>query len=195
MSWLQRRRSEFFYKKAKKEKYRARSAYKLLEAQKKFHLIKRGDYVLDLGAAPGSWSQVALDFVGRTGHVIAVDITPIVPLKGPFEFIHGDFTSKSIQTKLSGKKFNVILCDAAPEFSGVKELDFGRTLDLNKKTISLAEKFLIKNGNLFFKSFQKPELRALISELKKKFKFVKIFKPTASLKRSPEVYVVCKNFS
>jgi len=158
-------------------------------------LIKQGDLVLDLGAAPGSWSQVALKIVGEKGHVIAVDLLPVAPLNGNFEFIQADFTSKTFHQKLRGKKFDVILCDAAPEFSGIKELDFGRTLELNKKTINIAEKFLATGGNLIFKSFQKPELSELILKLKKKFKLVKLFKPKSSLKRSPEIYVVCKNFS
>lgn len=195
MHWLQRRRAEFFYRRAKEQKYRARSAYKLLEIQRKFRIIKRGDSVLDLGAAPGSWCQVALQIVGKSGRVLAVDILPVASLEGVFEFIQADFTSKSFQSKLKGKKFDVILSDAAPEFSGVKELDFGRTLELNKSTISLAKKFLKENGNLLFKSFQKPELRALLSELKKFFKFVKLFKPSASLKSSPEIYIICKKFT
>lgn len=196
MSWIRKRKSEFFYRKAKQEKYRARSAYKLIELNKKFKLIKRGDIVIDLGAAPGSWSQVALNIVGKTGFVLAVDVLPILPLKGQFHFLQADITKNSTIEKIKkilNKKANVIISDAAPEFSGIKSKDIGLTLQLNKAVLKIANKLLKQKGNFVFKSFQSQELNKLISEVKKSFETVKITKPKASLKKSSEIYIIAKN--
>ena len=119
----QKKKAEYFYRKAKEEKYRARSAYKLLEINEKFKLIKERDIVVDLGAAPGSWSQVALELVGETGYVVAVDILTVPSLSGPFKFVRADLTKTSAKNKILNalpNSANVVISDVAPEFSGIK---------------------------------------------------------------------------
>jgi len=195
--WLTKRKAETFYKKAKQEKYRARSAYKLIEINKKYKLIKPGNVVVDCGAAPGSWSQVALEIVGEDGFVLAIDILPVAPLKGSFDFLQADLTKPSIIEKIRKNlpwKADVVISDAAPEFSGIRERDVGLTLQLNKTIFKIAKEILKKDGNFVCKSFQGPELKDFISEVKKDFKTVKTTKPSASLKKSAEVYVIAKNF-
>jgi len=191
--WHKERKQEFFYKKAKREQYRARSAYKLLEIQENFHLMRQGDAVLDLGASPGSWSQVALEAVGETGFVLGVDILQIAPLPDKnFEFLQADFTKESFfeKIKLIREKFDVVISDAAPEFSGIRSLDVGRTAGLNETALQIAKKLLKKGGKFVCKSFQSGELQDFVKEIKKCFKVVKLVKPKASQKESPEIYVV-----
>lgn len=192
----QQKKKDFFYKKAKKEKYRARSAYKLIELNKKYRLIKQGDFVIDIGASPGSWSQVALELVGRDGFVLAVDILPMVPLDGSFGFLRADISKPNILDKIK-KNFpgnaDVIISDAAPEFSGIRSRDVGLTLRLNQDILKISKEILKPRGILVFKTFQNSELSELVSEIKTIFKTTKIVKPKASLRKSPEIYVVAKN--
>lgn len=190
------RQKDFFYKKAKSEKYRARSAYKLIELNKKYKLIRRGDTVIDCGAVPGSWSQVALEIVGQDGYVLAIDILPMVPLKGQFDFLQANITKKSVIEKIKKVlpwKANIIISDAAPELSGIKEKDVGLTIKLNKNVLEIAKEFLKPRGNFVCKSFQGPGFQEFVSQLKKYFKIVKVAKPQASLKKSPEVFIIAKN--
>ncbi|MBD3263234.1 23S rRNA (uridine(2552)-2'-O)-methyltransferase [Candidatus Woesearchaeota archaeon] len=190
------KKKEFFYRKAKKEKYRARSAYKLIELNKKYKLIKPGDIVLDCGAAPGSWSQVALDIVDKTGFVLAVDVLPVAPLQGPFKFLLADLNKKTTINKIKKslpRKADIVMSDAAPEFSGIKERDAGLTLQLNKKILNITKEILKPKGNFICKSFQSSELNGFIDEVKQIFKLVKKSKPRASIKKSPEIYIIAKN--
>ena len=194
--WLKKRKKEFFYKRAKSEEYRARSAYKLIELQEKFHLVKKGDVVLDLGAAPGSWSQVALEFAGKSGKVIGVDILPIAPIAGNFVFIQGDLTRPEVIEKIKAvtKKIDVVISDAAPEFSGIKTIDIGAAAYLNSASLEIARKVLKEGGNFVCKSFQGSEFQDFLKEAKKVFSDVKTVKPAASEKKSPEIYVIGLKF-
>ena len=194
--WLEKRKKEFFYKKAKTEEYRARSAYKLIELQEKFHLIKKGDTVLDLGAAPGSWSQVALEFAGKNGKVIGVDILPIAPLAENFVFIQGDLMKPETAKKINAiaEKVDVVISDAAPEFSGIKALDIGKASDMNFAILDLAKQVLKIGGNFVCKSFQSSEFQDFLKEVRKAFSDVKTIKPAASEKKSPEIYVIGLKF-
>ncbi|MEM2874096.1 MAG: RlmE family RNA methyltransferase [Candidatus Nanoarchaeia archaeon] len=196
-NFLQKRKSEFFYRKAKAEKYRARSAYKLLELQKKFHIIKPGDVVVDLGAAPGSWSQVALQFAGKNGIVIGVDIKPVIRLKGNYVFVLGDVFKESTIEKLSQvmpKLANVVLSDMAPEFSGIRTKDIGMAMQLSFRALEIAKKFLKEGGIFVVKTFRGPDYADFISNVKENFKIVKEVKPSASLKKSAEIYIVALQF-
>lgn len=190
--FVKRRKREYFYRLAKEEKYRARSAYKLLELQKKFHLIKEGNIVLDLGATPGSWSQVALGFAGNRGLVLAVDILPMAPLPGNFVFVMGDIFKESTFGKIKEKiaQANVVLSDAAPEFSGIRTMDIGRAMALNEQALEIAGKILKKGGNFACKAFSGTEFQSLVNSAKKIFAEVKTVKPAASLKGSAEMYIV-----
>ncbi|MEM4248037.1 MAG: RlmE family RNA methyltransferase [Candidatus Nanoarchaeia archaeon] len=191
--WHKTRKKEFFYKKAKEEKYRARSAYKLLELQKKFRLIESGDIVVDCGAAPGSWSQVALQFVGANGRVLAIDILPMAELSGNFTFLRADLTKESTLDKIRTilqRPADLVMSDAAPEFSGIRAMDIGRAMDLNKIILELARKILKKGGSFVCKAFQGKDFQDFVKEVKKYFSNVHLEKPKASLKESAEIYIV-----
>lgn len=179
-----------YWRRAKKEGYRARSAYKLLELSKKYNLIKKGDRVLDIGAAPGSWIQVCLKLV-EEGRVYGIDITPIRGLDA--ETITADIMKEDILDKIDGK-FDVVISDIAPNTTGIKEIDSGRSEELSERAFWIAENVLVKNGNFLCKVFQSEENNELLTKIKKRFDFVKMSKPTASKKRSKEIYIIAKYF-
>lgn len=191
--FVKQRKREFFYRMAKAEKYRARSAYKLIELQKKFHLIKKGDIVVDLGAAPGSWSQVALEFVGNTGKVIGVDIITVVGLEGNYEFVLGDIFKEGTLEKLKQalpREADIVISDVAPGFSGIKTKDIGFSMLLAHRALEMAKKILKPNGTFVSKAFRGTDYNKFIAEVKKNFKIVREVKPQASQKESAEIYVV-----
>ncbi|ADP77274.1 23S rRNA Um-2552 2'-O-methyltransferase [Methanothermus fervidus DSM 2088] len=196
--WWRQRKKDYYYRLAKKEKYYSRAAYKLIQLNKKFKLIRRGNVVLDLGAAPGGWSQVAIKLVGSKGKVVAVDIKKMKPLKYEnFSFIQGDFTDPKIQKKIkeiTEGGVDVIISDASPSLSGIKDLDHIRSIELCKSVINIAKNVLKRGGNLVVKVFQGPEFKNLLDELKNEFKYVKASKPPSSEKSSAEIYVVAKYF-
>jgi len=194
--FVKQRKKEFFYKRAKEEKYRARSAYKLLELQKKFHLIHQGSIVVDCGAAPGSWSQVALEFVGR-GQVLAIDILPMASLPGNFTFLWADLTKESAVDKIKAvlqKPADLIMSDASPEFSGVRTMDIGSAMNLNYAILEIAKKILKQNGSFVCKAFQCSDFPDFVKDVKGYFADVHIVKPKASLKESAEMYIVALGF-
>jgi 23S rRNA (uridine2552-2'-O)-methyltransferase len=191
--WLVQRKKEQYYQKAKAEKYRARSAYKLVELQKRFQLIKAGNIVVDLGAAPGSWSQVALEFIGTTGKVIGVDIKTVIGLKDNYEFVRGDIFQESILEKIKKalpRAADVVIADAAPEFSGVRTRDIGIAMLLSFRSLQIAKDVLRPNGKFVSKAFRGADYDKFVAEVKKNFEVVKEFKPKASLSESSEIYVI-----
>jgi len=196
--WYLERRKDYYYRSAKKHKYRSRASYKLLQLDNRFHIIAEGDKVVDLGAAPGGWSQVALEKVGDSGLVIAVDTKPIKPFPvDNFHTIKGDFTDEKVQGKIGellGGKADVIISDASHSLSGIKDIDQLRSLELVKSVIKIAGRFLKKDGNLLVKVFQGPGFSELLKKLKRSFRRVKSTKPASSRKGSPEMYIVCRGF-
>jgi 23S rRNA (uridine2552-2'-O)-methyltransferase len=193
MEWHLKRKGEFFYRRAKAEKYRARSAYKLLELQKKFRLIKSGNVVVDLGAAPGSWSQVALKFVGTNGRVIGVDVKKVLGLGKNYDFVLGDISRESTLEKLKQKlkrKADLVLSDVAPEFSGIRSRDVGVAMQFSFRALELTKEILKEGGSFVTKAFRGVDYNDFIANVKKSFAVVKEVKPSASLKESAEVYVV-----
>lgn len=191
--FVKQRKKEFFYKQAKSEKYRARSAYKLLEIQKKFRLIKSGNVVVDLGAAPGSWSQVALQFVGANGKVIGVDIKPVLSLKGNYETVLGDIFKDSTLEKIKqvlSRDADVVISDVAPEFSGIRTRDIGIAMLLSFRALQIAKEVLKEGGNFVSKAFRGSDYEKFVSEVRKNFAIVKEFKPKASLQESAEMYII-----
>lgn len=190
--YVEKRKSDVFYNKAKSENYRARSAYKLIELQEKFHFIKKGNVVVDCGAAPGSWSQVALEFVGAGGLVIGIDLLPVASISENFKFIQGDLMKEATINKVKeiAPATDVVISDAAPEFSGIKALDIGKSADLNFAVLEFAKETLKKGGNFACKSFQGPDFQKFLKEVKKNFEKVYTVKPEASQKSSAEMYVV-----
>ncbi len=195
-SWLARNRNDYFTKLAKKQDYRSRAVYKLLEIINKKHFIKLGDYVLDLGAYPGSWSQLAAKYVGPNGKVIANDITPIKAIS-KVEFIVGDFREQVIYDKITAtiypKKFDVILSDMAPNMSGHLTVDIPKSLYLAELALEIAINNLKPNGYFYIKLFQGSGFDVYVKRCKEQFSNTNIIKPKASRLGNKEVYLFAKS--
>ena len=191
--WMNEHLKDEFVKKAQKEGYRSRAAYKLLEIIDKDQIIKTGFKVLDLGAAPGGWSQVAIKIVGKTGQVIATDILPVESIAN-VEFLQGDFTEEIIYNKLlsltNKQKINVVLSDMAPNMSGQISIDQPKSMYLAELALDMATKVLSHNGHFVVKIFQGDGFDGFIQNSRKNFKKVIIRKPKASRPRSKEVYLI-----
>ncbi len=195
--WLKAHHNDFYVKKARQQGYLSRAAYKLLELQEKDHLLRSGMTVLDLGAAPGGWSQVAVELVGQTGKVIALDILPMTPLVG-VDFIQGDFTELSVLQRLQQRVFELtnkqtvdaVISDMAPNLSGQMTIDQPRSLMLVDLALDCALQFLRVGGCFVAKVFQGSGVDAWIKQVRQHFQQVKIRKPTASRAQSREIYVV-----
>lgn len=196
--WNKERKNEEYYKKAKKQDYRSRASFKLLQLNRKYKIIKKGDSVVDLGAAPGGWSQVALEAVGEDGLVIAVDLNRMKSFpEENFWGIKGDFTHEEtldeIKRTLQGKA-QVIISDAAPQLSGIKDLDQLRSIDLARTVLQISDDILKYKGNIIMKVFQGEGYPELLKDAKQKFQTVRTTKPPSSRKKSGEMYVVGRGF-
>lgn len=192
--WQVEKKKDPYYKRAKNQDYRSRASFKLLQLNKKYKIVKNGNKVLDLGAAPGGWSQIALERVGEEGLVVGVDLQKIKPFpEENFQFIRGDFTKKEIQEKiletLDGKA-NAIISDASPSLSGIKDVDHLRSIDLAENVMEIADKILKEKGNLLIKVFQGEEFKNLLDKMRKRFKILKTTKPSSSRKKSSEMYII-----
>ena len=191
--WMHEHLSDEFVKKAQKEGYRSRAVYKLLEIIEKNSIIKNGDKVLDLGAAPGGWSQVAAKFVGSRGKVIASDILPIDEIDG-VDFLQGDFTEQAVYDDLlvmtDGTKIDVVLSDMAPNMSGQLSVDQPKSIYLAELAIDMAIKSLKPNGSFIVKVFQGDGFDTFVQNARKTFQKVSVIKPKASRPRSKEVYLL-----
>jgi len=191
--WMHEHLSDEFVKKAQKEGYRSRAVYKLLEIVEKKAIIRNGDKVLDLGAAPGGWSQVAAKLVGSQGKVIASDILPIELIDG-VDFLQGDFTEQSVYDDLlvmtDGAKVDVVLSDMAPNMSGQLSVDQPKSMYLAELAIEMAIKTLNPGGSFVVKVFQGDGFDVFVQNAKKAFKKVSVIKPKASRPRSKEVYLL-----
>ncbi|MEW6221716.1 MAG: RlmE family RNA methyltransferase [Candidatus Hadarchaeota archaeon] len=199
MGRREERKGEFYYRRAKREGLRSRAAYKLAELDKSYHLFKRGDVVVDLGAAPGGWLQVAGDRVGESGFVLGVDIQPIekLPQKNIL-FISADITLDStleLLKKNLPRKADVVLSDVSPGISGVWDVDHVRSVELARKALKVAEMLLAPGGKFLVKVFQGGLFAEFLTETKRKFEFVKVSKPPASRKGSAETYIVGIGFT
>ena len=192
-------KTDRFYKAAKEAGYRSRSAFKLLQISKKFKLIKPGDVVVDLGAAPGGWSQVAHELVGDRGVVISVDLQPIAKIEGVM-MIKSDITNeeetvKAIKEALIAKgraTVDVVISDAAPQLSGNRDYDQFRSFELSSAALNIAVKLLKNHGNFVVKIFQGEYYTQFYKSVKEKFRDTRAYSPAATRKRSAEVYVVGK---
>lgn len=183
---------------AKKNNYRSRSAFKLLEIINKFHIMKKGDNVLDLGAAPGGWTQVARKIVGEKGIVVALDTKEISPFKSDnIKIITADInTSKVVKSIASAyqRKFDVVLSDISPSIMGVWEIDLSKQVAFFWRIIELVEEMLKPQGNLLVKQFYGEDLKTVITSIQTKFNKIRIVKPQASKPRSREVYLLAMGF-
>lgn len=197
-AWVNERKREYYYRKAKAEKFRSRASYKLLQAVRKYHFIKPGCVVVDLGAAPGGWTQVARQLVEDSGFVLAVDLKPIAPVDSPNVLtIIGDIsdpkTTKDILEFLPSS-VDVVVSDVSPNVSGVWELDHARQIDLANQSMRIATQILRPGGNFFVKVFQGSTTNRFVYEARQHFSFVKLVKPKASRLKSAELYFLGMGF-
>jgi len=197
-AWIQDRKRDYYYKKAKQEMYRSRATYKLFQAIRKYEFIKHGDVVIDLGAAPGGWIQAARKTVGTKGFVLALDLKPIEPFTQQYvRTIICDMTEDdAIQQilELLPRKADVVISDASPSISGIWEVDHARQLDLAQKALYIASETLRPEGNLFVKVFQGDLLDDFVEKVKQQFRLVRVIKPHASRAKSSEMFVLATNF-
>jgi 23S rRNA (uridine2552-2'-O)-methyltransferase len=195
--WLDEHVNDPYVKQAQKDGYRSRASYKLLELNDKDKLIRPGMSIIDLGSAPGGWSQVAGRLVGAKGHVLATDILPMEPVAN-VDFIQGDFTEEAvfqqILAALAGHKPDLIISDMAPNISGVDAADQAGSMYLLELALDMVRQVLKPNGNFVAKVFQGEGSDAYLKELRTAFTSVTVRKPEASRPRSREVYVVAKGF-
>ena len=187
-----------YYKKAKQEGYRSRAAYKLFELQQRYRLLRPGDRIVDLGAAPGGWLQVAAKVVGQNGKVIGVDIQAMQPFsERQTVLVHGDVSSGEIQSKIKellGGMADAVISDMAPKLSGIRDADMARAVELNRLALDVAVQLLRPGGSLLIKNFMSNELHQLTAELKRQFSDVQRTKPEATRQGSSEFYFVAKGF-
>jgi len=195
--WLARHVNDPYVKQAQKDGYRARSAYKLIELNEKDRLIRPGMRILDLGSAPGGWSQVAGKLVGARGRVLATDILPMDALPN-VDFIQGDFTDdgtvQQLLDWLGGAKFDLIISDIAPNTTGISSADAAKSIYLLELALDVARTTLKSHGDFVAKMFQGSGSDQFLKELRTHFGKIMVRKPAASRKESREVYVVAKDF-
>lgn len=193
-NWLKEHHEDPFVLQARREGYRSRAVYKLDEIQKKDRIFKAGQRVLDLGAAPGGWSEYAGRFSAKAGTIIAVDLLPIEPIAG-VEIIQGDFTEQEtlerIRAIIDSKPLDLVLSDMAPNISGMESVDQPKAMYLAELALQLAVECLQKNGTLVVKLFQGAGFDPIVSDMRIYFRKVKLRKPEASRARSREIYAVC----
>jgi 23S rRNA (uridine2552-2'-O)-methyltransferase len=191
--WLAEHFDDQYVKKARQQGLRSRAAYKLMELDEKHHLLRKGMRVVDLGAAPGSWTQVVRRTLGDSGQVIALDILPMDPLDGVI-FIQGDFTEDGplalLEEALDGQNAGLVLSDLAPNMSGMGAVDQPRAMYLAELALSFVEKWLEPGGNFVVKVFHGEGFDDFVRKTRAVFEKVKVCKPSASRSRSREVYVL-----
>ena len=196
-NWLQEHVNDPYVKQAQKDGYRSRASYKLIQLNERDRLIRPGMLIVDLGSAPGGWSQVAAHLVGDKGKVVATDILPMDPVKN-VDFIQGDFTEEAVLEQilavLEGRKPDLIICDIAPNITGIDVADQASSMYLVELALDLARRALKLNGDFVTKVFQGTGSEAYLKELRASFEKLAIRKPAASRPRSREVYAVAKGF-
>ena len=194
--WLQEHHSDPYVRRAQAEGWRSRAVYKLEEVDKREQLLRRGGLVLDLGAAPGAWSQYARTRVGPKGRVVASDILPMDPLPG-VEFVQGDFRDEHVCAELLGligvRAVDAVLSDMAPDLSGMDVIDQPRAMYLSELALDMAAKVLKPGGNALIKVFQGSGFQELVAVARRQFKIVRFIKPAASRARSAEIYLLASN--
>ncbi len=195
--WLQEHFSDPYVQRARAEGWRSRAVFKLEEIDRREHLVKPGAICLDLGAAPGAWSQYARRRLGRSGTVIASDILPMEPLEG-VQFVQGDFREREvfdrIASLLPAHRVDLVLSDMAPSMSGMDVIDQPRAMYLAELALDMAGEVLKGGGDALIKTFQGAGFQELIRRARSQYAKVKLVKPAASRARSPETYLLAKDF-
>ncbi len=192
-NWINKQKRDIYVRQSKVDGYRARSAYKLIEIDKKFKIFKNGMFILDIGAAPGSWSQYASKII-KNGKIISIDLKEISPIDNGIH-IKGDFTEPDIQEKIKEnvtKEFDVVMSDMAVNTTGVKNLDSIQTGELCKEAMTFSKKVISSKGYFISKIFMGSTFNEIVALGKKIFKEVKVFKPISSRKESKESFIICK---
>lgn len=193
-AWVKARKHDRYYRAAKRQEYRSRAAIKLSQMDREYGLFEPGDIVVDLGAAPGGWSQIARERVGAGGRVLAVDVAHMAPLEN-VEFVRGDFTVAAVQALLFERlrrPADVVMSDMSPHLSGQKDYDQARALELAEVARSFAVRALRAGGDFLVKAFQGSGYREFLDRLEMGFEAVKAVKPKASSSRSAEIYVLAR---
>ena len=193
-NWVNKQRRDVYVRQSKVEGYRARSAYKLIEIDEKFKIFKGGISVVDIGAAPGSWSQYASKIV-KSGKIISIDLKKMEEIKNTIQ-IEGDFTEVNIQNKIKSylnKGSDVVMSDMAVNTTGIKNIDSIQTGELCKEAMAFAKEVLSEKGFFISKIFMGGSFNEIVALGKKIFKEVKVFKPKSSRKDSKESFIICKN--
>lgn len=189
-------RKDQYRRLAKDQGYRARSAYKLLQLNESYHILKKGSMVVDLGCAPGGWLQVAAKEVGPAGRVVGIDIKPVEPVAGAVVLqgsIEDPAMLEKVAVALDGKA-DIVLSDLAPNVSGMWEIDHARQISLSTIALDFARRVLRQGGSAVFKVFEGDMLKEFRAELGKSFGRVLLSKPSASRQQSSELYIVCLDF-
>jgi 23S rRNA (uridine2552-2'-O)-methyltransferase len=197
-NWVQQHRRDYYYRKAKQLDYRSRASFKLIQIDDRFDILKQGRAVVDLGAAPGGWLQVAAERVGPEGRVIGVDLQPIAPIEGTMvETIIGDVRKQETVDRLLymiGGKVDVVLSDMAPNISGQYAMDHARSIELCDHALAFARKTLVPGGCLVLKVFEGDMMKDLLKQIRTSFREVKLHAPKASRSSSSEIYIIARDF-
>ena len=192
-NWINKQKRDIYVRKSQVDGYRARSAYKLIEIQDKFKILKNGYSIIDLGAAPGSWSQYVAKIV-KSGRLVSIDLKEMEDIENTIQ-IKGDFTEKAFQEKIRSNfnsKVNVVLSDMAVNTTGIKDIDAIYTGELCKEAMLFAKDILITEGKFVAKIFLGSSFNEIVALGKTIFKEVKVFKPKSSRKESKESFIICK---
>jgi len=193
-NWVNKQRRDTYVRQSKVDGYRARSAYKLIEIDEKFKIFKGGMTVIDIGAAPGSWSQYASKVV-KSGKIISIDLKDMDKIKNTIQ-IKGDFTNSEIKNHIKSyldKGPNVVMSDMAVNTTGIKNIDSIQTGELCKEAMVFSKEVILKKGFFISKIFMGSTFNEIVALGKKNFKEVKVFKPKSSRKDSKESFIICKN--
>ena len=195
--WLREHFADDYVKRARREGYRSRAVYKLKEIQERDRLLRPGMTVVDLGAAPGGWSQLASEYVGPKGRVVALDLLPMDPLPG-VEFLQGDFHDDAVLEQLLDRladcPVDLVTSDMAPNISGIKAVDQPRGMYLTELALEFATRVLRPGGDFLSKVFQGEGFDAFLRDLRQRFASVATRKPQSSRSRSPELYLLARNY-
>ena len=192
-NWVNKQRRDIYVRQSKVDGYRARSAYKLIEIDEKFKIFKGGLSVIDIGAAPGSWSQYALK-ASKSGKLISIDLKKMEPIGNSVQ-IQGDFTEEKTQEEIKKNingKVDVVMSDMAVDTTGIKNIDSIQTGELCKEAMFFAKDLMKENGYFISKIFMGGTFNEIVAEGKKYFKEVKVFKPKSSRKDSKESFIICR---